>query len=357
MSALPLLKNIKNGLFIIYFANSIFAYAGNALTVEVVTPRQQEISEQVSGSGFLVAKQPALINAQINGVSLVQLNVDVGDVVKKGQILARFDDTPVRLEVAQAKAQVDMAENAFQLAEQDAQRAQTLLAADAISRSDGERMIASRADAKSRLSAARAQLATQQWRLNHTVVRAPDNGVITAKQAVLGAIAGVGQPLFELMIDGQLAWQAKVPVTSLDKIKQGTVVKLPMANGHTVLGKVYQIASTVQAQSREALVLAKMANSPELHAGMLVRGVFELGKSQALTIPAVTVMRDDGIAYTWVVTNHQVKRKNIVLGRRLGDRVVVLSGLNQSDRIVLRGGGFLSDGDVVKIVNPAKDMK
>ncbi|UJF24763.1 efflux RND transporter periplasmic adaptor subunit [Suttonella sp. R2A3] len=331
--------------------------AQSALTVEVISPQRGLVTEKINAIGYLQAKEQAVVNARLNGATLEEILVDIGDRVEKGQVLARYDQSMIEQELIQAKAQMRQAEAGLSQARNNAARAQRLLKSNAISRVEGERLLTSNDDASAQLSGAKAQLAAQELRLDYATVRAPVAGVISDKQAVLGSTSAIGQPLFSLIVDGRLAWQAKVSQDKVSGIEIGSPATVRLDDGNNITGEVYNIAPTVDPQSREVRVFVLLEEDPALRAGMLVNGSFAVGESEQLLIPASSVQREDGFAYVWRVNDQdKAQRIRIELGDRLDDQWVVQKGLEENDRVIVRGGGFLNEGDEVRVVStPSQD--
>ncbi|MBC7955964.1 MAG: efflux transporter periplasmic adaptor subunit, partial [Cytophagales bacterium] len=123
-----------------------------------------------------------------------------------------------------------------------------------------------------------------------------------------------------------------------------------------VTGKVRMVAPTVDAQTRNGIVYVDLVTSTketsEVKAGMFARGEFDVGSSDALTLPQSAVVLRDGFSYVLKVgPDAKVTQAKVGVGRRVGDRIEITSGLDASAKVVAAGGGFLSDGDTVKVVD------
>lgn len=339
------------GIFLFLLFGGLQA-ADTALTVSTVSPTRELVEKTVTGIGYIAPREEALVNARINGATLREIYVHLGEKVKKGQILARFDDAEMRTDVAIAKAQTARAETALKQAQKNAGRAKSLLKASAMSRIEGERLFDNAETALANLSIAKAHLDAQMLRLTYTEVKAPVSGIITAKQAILGETVSIGKPLFRMMVDAVPAWQAQVPTADIAMIKDNTVAKVSLPDGSVVKGYVYNIAPTIDRQSREATVFVSLPAHPELRVGMLLEGVFNLGRSEQMLIPANTIQPDDGHYYVWLVdTQNTVHRQQIDLGGYVGEMAEIRSGLQDDSRIVARGGAFLVEGNKVRVVD------
>ncbi|MFS2019817.1 efflux RND transporter periplasmic adaptor subunit [Massilia sp. CT11-108] len=326
-----------------------------ALTVTTAKPEQSRLPLSFAANGNVAAWQEAVIGSESNGLRLQEVKVNVGDVVKKGEVLAVFDAAPVEADVAQAKAAVQEAEANASAARADAKRARALQSSGALSEQQITQYMTAERTAAARVASAKATLAQQQLRLKYTKIVAPDAGVISARNATVGAVAGVGAEMFRMIRQGRLEWRAEVTAAELPRIKPGQKAVVQAAGGTQVQGRVRTVAPTVDAQSRVALVYVDLppalsANAP-LKAGMFASGQFALGESAALTVPQQAVAVRDGFAYVFRLNaDGRVSQLKVATGRRLGDRVEVTDGLPADALVVTSGAGFLNDGDLVRNV-------
>ncbi|HWT72991.1 MAG TPA: efflux RND transporter periplasmic adaptor subunit, partial [Oxalicibacterium sp.] len=265
-----------------------------------------------------------------------------------------FSQTATQADVAQARASVMEAEANAADARNNAERARTLQNTGALSTQQINQYLTAEQTAKAKAEAARAALAVQDVRLAQTKVLASDDGVISSRSATVGAVVGAGTELFSLIRQGRLEWRAEVTAEELGKIAIGTTALVTGANGTQVKGKVRMIAPTVDPQSRYALVYvdlqAAQKNMSPIRAGMFARGEFELGTSDAITVPQQAVVIRDGFSYVFALNRDgRVVQTRIKPGRRIGERIEVTEGLAPHAVLVASGAGFLNDGDLVKV--------
>ena len=326
-----------------------------ALTVTAGQPQQTRLPVKLSANGTITAWQDAIIGAEANGLRLTEVRVNVGDVVRKGQVLATFAADTAQADVAQARANLMEAEANAADAANNAERARTLSQTGALSTQQINQYLTTDKTAKAKAEAARATLNSQQLREKYTRVLAPDNGVISARTATVGAVVGAGTELFRMIRQGRLEWRAEVTSADLGRITAGTLATVTAASGAQLKGRVRMIAPTVDPQTRNALVYvdlpASPGNSMPAKAGMFARGEFELGSTPALTVPQQSVVVRDGFDYVFALgADNRTAQLKVQTGRRVGDQVEVLSGLRPDARIAVQGAGFLNDGDLVKVV-------
>ena len=327
-----------------------------ALTVTVTQPQSANLPLRLSANGNIAAWQEASIGTEANGLRLAEVRVNVGDAVKRGQVLATFAPDSVRADVAQIRAGVAEAEATLSEAAANAQRARELQTTGALSAQQINQYLTAERTARARVEAQRASAQTQQLRLQQTRVLAPDNGVISSRSATVGAVLPAGQELFRMIRQGRLEWRAEVASSDLARLKPGMAVSLSVnastaAPAAPIAGRVRMVAPTVDAQTRNGLVYVDLLAPGEARAGMFARGDFEIGAGQGLTLPQSAVQLRDGFSYVLRVgADSKVSEAKVSVGRRVGDRVEITGGLDAAARVVASGGGFLGDGDTVRVV-------
>ncbi len=329
-----------------------------ALSVSVVTPQKFQLAQTLAANGNLAAWQEASIGAEAGGQRLAEVRVNVGDRVSKGQVLAVFATETLGAEAAQARAAVAEAEAAAAEAAANAERARTLQASGALSASQINQYLTAEKTAQARLQAARAQSQVQQTRLSQSQVLAPDDGIVSARQATVGAVVGNGTELFRLIRQGRLEWRAEVTSAELGRLAPGTAATVTTASGAKLQGRVRMVGPTVDPQTRNALVYVDVrpqagSTAPALP-GMFARGEFALGAAPALTVPQSALVVREGFSYVMRVSpDNRVSAVKVQAGRVAGDRAEVTGGLDPNARIVASGGSFLSDGDLVRVAAAA----
>jgi RND family efflux transporter MFP subunit len=325
-----------------------------ALTVTTAQATRASLPLKLGANGNIAAWQEAIVGSESNGLRLAEVRVNVGDTVKAGQVLAVFAPDAVQTDVAAARAALAEAEANAADARNNAARARTLQDSGALSTQQINQYLTGEQTARARVDSAKASLAAQQLRLRQTQLTAPDSGVISARNATVGAVVGAGTELFRMIRKGRLEWRAEVTSTELSRIRPGATALVTVANGSQLKGVVRTIAPTVNPQTRVALVYVDLsAGDPKALAlaGMFAHGEFELGASPALTVPQQAVVVRDGFSYVFRLnTDSRVSQLKVRAGRRLGDRIEILEGVTPEALLVVSGAGFLNDGDLVKNV-------
>ena len=328
--------------------------AKSALTVTTTTPQTATLPVKFSANGNIAAWQEASVGTEANGLRLAEVRVGVGDRVRRGQVLATFAPDTIQADLNQTRAGVAEAEATLAEASANAQRARELSTTGALSAQQINQYLTAERTAKARLDATRAAAKVQELRLRQTQVLAPDDGVISARSATVGAVLPAGTELFRLIRQGRLEWRAEVPAADLARLKPGLPVSVSTPSGGTVAGKVRMVAPTVDDKTRNGIVYVDLASNGDARAGMFARGDFQIGAGQALTLPQSAVLMRDGFSYVMRVgPDAKVAESKVATGRRVGDRVEITSGLDGGARVVASGGGFLADGDTVRVVEAA----
>jgi HlyD family secretion protein len=335
-------------------AGAAASSAKAALTVTTTTPQTTTLALKISANGNIAAWQEASVGTEANGLRLAEVRVGVGDVVKRGQVLATFAPDTIQADLNQMRATVAEAEATLAEASANAQRARELATTGALSQQQINQYLTAERTAKARLDAQRAAAKVQELRLRQTQVLAPDNGIISSRSATVGAVLPAGTELFRLIRQGKLEWRAEVPASDLARLKPGVPVTVATPSGSAIAGKVRMVAPTVDDKTRNGLVYVDLVGAGDAKAGMFARGDFEIGAGQALTLPQSAVLLREGFSYVMRVgPDGKVAETKIATGRRVGDRVEVTSGLDASAKVVASGAGFLADGDTVRVVEVA----
>ena len=329
-----------------------------ALTVTVIQPEQQNWKQNFTANGNIAAWQEVVIGSELSGQRITKVYVNVGDQVKRGQVLAEINSESIRADLATAKANYAEAQAVLADASANNKRFQQLKNTGAISAKELTQYQTSQNTAHARLDAAKAQIDSNQLRLSQTQVIAPDHGVISARTATVGSLAQTGQEMFRLIRDDRLEWRAEVTSTDLYKLKQGMKAQIisPDPSQPAVTGTVRMIAPVIDPQTRYGLVYVDLPTTDAVRMGMFVKGSFDLGEKPAWTLPQTALLLRDGFSYIFIVNkDNRVTQQKVTVGRRLNDRIEILdlpsnsTNNNTNIKVVASGVGFLTDGDLISI--------
>jgi HlyD family secretion protein len=339
-----------------------------ALTVSLTQAKASQLSLQLAANGSVAAWQEASVGAEASGLRVAELHASVGDQVTRGQLLATMAPESVQADLALARAALAEAQANALDAAANADRARAVQGSGAISAQQINQYLTQEQTAKARVASAQAQVDAQALRLKNTRLTAPDAGIISARTATLGSVVGAGTEMFKLIRQGRLEWRAEVTSAELARITPGMAVLVTAPGGAQMKGKVRTVAPTVDAATRNGLVYVDLlpgqasagANAPKrvgatFLPGMYARGEFALGSASALTVPQTAVVVRDGFSYVYRVgADLRVSQVKVQTGRVVGEQVEIQRGVGPQDALVASGGSFLSEGDLVKVVDALK---
>ncbi|MBF0426490.1 MAG: efflux RND transporter periplasmic adaptor subunit [Magnetococcales bacterium] len=325
--------------------------ANPVLSVAITTPRQEQWPQALRVGGGIFAWQEAIVAAEIGGLAITALTVDVGSVVKRGQELARLSDATLQAILAQQRANVARLEANLALATSNADRARGLKGSNAMSEQQSTQYLLTEKAVKAELAAAQAALRVEEVHLHQTRIIAADDGIIATRTATLGAVVAIGSDMFHLLRQGRLEWRAELTAEQLAQVRTGMPARLTLSGGQEITATARQIAPTIDANTRRGLVYFDLPPDTPARAGMFAQGEVHLGETTALTVPQSAVVMRDGNAYLFELNaNEGVTIRKVTTGRRQGDRVEVTGGVTPTAKVVVSGGAFLHDGDRVRVV-------
>lgn len=330
-----------------------------ALTVQVTRPLVATWPVEVQASGWLAPWAQAVVAAEVAGEKVVAVNVEIGDQVKAGDVLAELSRATIENRVAELQAALDSSNAALETAETDASRVRQLAGGGSMSDQQMASYLATERQARASVTVAEAQLASEELALANTRIVAISDGLVSDVSAELGQVVTQGQEMFRLIRDNRIEWRAEVPLIQLRGIDEGTRVVIPTPNGE-VGGQVRRVSPAASQTNGRVIAYVDLEppkGVPMPKTGILVSGSFVLGQTEALTLPATALTLQDGFSYVFVIdaattttTTATVRRKRVETGRRRGDDVEILGDFPRDVSVVQSGGAFLSDGSVVRVV-------
>lgn len=323
-----------------------------ALTVNLTKPTRENWPDMVYSNGNLAPWQEAVISAETGSLRITELLVDVGTVVRRGQLLARLADSNAENEVRKQRGAVAQARGNLEKAQSDVRRSKMVAESGALSSQKIDEYRNTEAIDHAALDSAEADLQSKLTTLRQTRVLAVDDGIISSRSALLGNVVNTGAELFRLVRQGRIEWQAELDAQQLVHVKVGQVAHVTLPGGKVVNGTVRLAAPTLSVSTGRAIVFISLPKDCGAQSGMFASGSIEQSHRQALTLPETALTPRDGRNYIYVLTGDgaSVARHAVIAGRRLGRRIEVLSGLDADANVVVSGGSFLADGALVKIV-------
>lgn len=329
------------------------------LSVEATTPASVQWPMTLVLNGSIYPWQEALVSAEISGLRIQQVLVEVGAQVSKGQPLVLLADETVKADLQKQQATVEKDKAALAEAKSNADRANEIKDSGALSAQKINEYVIALQTAKANLALSEAELENQRIRIRQTKVVAPDDGVVSERSANLGNVVSAGTELFKLIRQNRIEWRGEVNADQQAALHTGQAVSLTLAGGKTVAGKVRLISPVVDNNTRNALVYVDIPKN-SAKPGMYVQGKIDVGQQQGLAIPLSAVTYRDGFAYVFVLGDvnadgmSRITQRKVKTGRTLDEQIEVVNGVGAGARLVLSGGAFLNDGDTVKVVTTAK---
>lgn len=331
-----------------------------SLVVTTVSPESRQMERTITVSGSVAAWQEMDLGVELTGIRVAEVLVEVGDVVRAGQPLLRLDTRTLEVQARQADASVAEARASLELARANADRGATLVRQGLISSSNADELRAALSSAEARLATAEADREAARLRLGFATLRAPDDGIISARAVQPGQIVSSGTDLLRLIREGRLEWRAELTEADLTRVTPGTAVELMSPGGERIAGRVRAISPAVDPETRTGMLYADLPVPGNLRSGMFAQGQILLGATPAIVLPRESVVFRDGYPYVFVAgagggpgsegATFNVEQRRITVGSQRGEFTEVRSGLRPDERVVVRGAGFLSDGDLVREV-------
>lgn len=345
----PLLALLLGAVLVALRPTFAQAQENAVLTVAVTKPTPRVWPETVQASGWLRPWHEAVVAAEIDGLRVTDVLVDVGSVVARGQPLARLAAETVRADLRKDEAALATASADLAKARANADRARKLQESGALSAEKITEYLIAEQTAAASVESAEASVERRRIELARTTIVANDDGVITSRAVRLGTVVASGTELFRLVRGQRIEWQAEIPARLLARVREGMSASVVGPDDRRIEGTVRLVAPTVSSDTGRALVYVALPTEARPPIGLHVTGEIVLATTAALAVPESAILRRDGFGYVFVLgADRRVSRVRVETGRRDGDEIEILSGLDRSAVIVRSGGAFLSDGALVR---------
>ncbi len=321
-----------------------------APVVTVVAPGQTTVEGLISAPGTIAARRELPVGVVGEGGRVVSVPVDAGDWVRQGQVLAVIDRS-VQAQQAQAQAaQISVAQADANLAQANLDRALQLVERGFISKADVDRLTSTRDAANARVRVAQAQLGELRARNARLNIVAPAAGLVLARNVEPGQTVSGGTPaLFSIARGGEMEMLAQVSEAQLASLGQGIQASVvPTGSEKSLTGQVWQISPTVDAQNRQGTARIALPYAQELRPGGFATAEIKSGTVVATVLPESAVLADRQGSYVYVVGDEKkAERRRVKTGMVTDSGIVITEGLSGNEQIVLRAGGFLTEGEVI----------
>lgn len=307
-------------------------------------------------AGTVQAKVQAALGSRVAG-RLVSRSVNVGDLVKKGDVLAVLDATAYELAVRSARAELSSAEATLASAIATEERQKTLLQSNAAAKAAVESAEQSREAADAGLVRARTALVKAEEQLSYTSIQAEFDGVVVATGAEVGQTVSPGEAIVTIARPDERDAVVDIPETA-ETIAVGSrfTVSLQINPAITVRGAVREVAPSADAVTRTRRVKIALEDPPNtVRLGTTITAELEGPDLTAIMVPQTAVLEKDGRPHVWLVDAGEgvVRLAAIETGAAAGNYVPVTKGLQDGDRVVTAGVHSLEEGQQVKIEDEA----
>ena len=321
-----------------------------APTVTVVTPGQTTVDGEITATGTLSARRELPVGVVGEGGRVTSVRFDAGDWVRQGQVLASIDRSVQSQQAQSAAANIQVAQADANLAQANLDRALKLVDRGFVSAADVDRLTAQRDAAVARVRVAQAQLSELRARNARLDIIAPASGLILERSVEVGqTVSGGSQPLFRIAQGGELEMLAKLNEDALSSVSVGTTAQIrPVGTDKLFTGQVWQVSPTISQQDRQGTARISLAYAPGLRPGGFATATISSGTVVAPILPESAVLSDREGAYVLIVNGEdKAERRAVTTGAVTAKGIVITEGLAGSERVVLRAGGFLTEGETV----------
>ena len=336
-------------------ATSSLAARDSIPLVTVVTPTLKPVTSAVTFTGAIAARYDMPIGIDGDAGRIVAVNVEAGDHVKRGQVLAQLDDSVLQPQVNRLAAALEQAHAQASLSAAQYRRAKGVGEAGALSAEEVEKRRAAAVTDDASVKVAAAMLAEAQARLARSHVVAPANGIVLTRRAEVGQIASPGgEPLFRLASNGEIEMRGQVAEQDLPSLKIGQSASVYLTGlSKPFEGRVRLLGAIIDTQSRLGDIRVSLKPDPALRPGAFARGSVTTANVQRPILPQTAVLSDDQGTYVFVVSGeNKVQRRGVRVSGTTPDGVIISNGLSGTEKVVATAGGFLRDGENVSIAPP-----
>jgi membrane fusion protein (multidrug efflux system) len=334
------------------------AAAANKKTVMVVKPTQTDATAPLILPGNIQANRSASIYARVDGY-IKQWYVDIGDHVHEGQVLADIEAPQIDANLREAQAQLELAQANLKLAQTNSARSQQLFANKVNSQQELDTVVATESVQQANRDNASASLENAKQMKAYEQVRAPFDGIITARYIDVGSLVTSGsartvQKLFDLAQSDPVRVFVNVPQSNVGRVQPGTsaTVQVDEYPNETFTGKVARDAGAFDQASRTILLEVDVPNpNGRLYAGMYARVTLSTpDPNPRLYLPDNAILIDSkGTRVATVDADHKIHFKEVTLGRDFGAKSEIISGLNPGDVVVQNPTDDLQEGMAVSV--------
>jgi len=324
--------------------------AAPAPGVTVIVPGSSTVEGTVTATGTLAAKREMPVGIAGEGGMVQSVLVEPGTWVAAGQTLAVIERSVQAQQANSLAASVRVARADAELAQAELDRAKALVSRGFISKADIDRKTATRDSAVAKVAVAQAQLNESRAQIGRLNIRSPEAGLVLTRAVEPGQVVGPGNgALFRVAKGGEIEIRAQLAEQDLARLKVGDAAEVtPIGSQRAFSGTVWQISPVIDPQTRQGTVRIQLRYDPALRPGGFATAAINSGSVKAPRLPESAVLHDDKGSFVYVVgSDNKVSRRQVKTGDVSDAGVVVLSGLQGNEKVVLSAGAFLNPGDKV----------
>lgn len=321
-----------------------------APTITVVSPGRTTVAGEIVATGVLAARREMPVGVVGEGGRVTSIPVDAGDWVRQGQVLAVIDRSVQSQQAQSAAAQIQVAQADANLAQSNLDRALQLVERGFVSKADVDRLTANRDAAVARVRVAQASYRELQARNARLNIVAPAAGLVLERNVEIGATVSAGSgPLFLIAQGGEIEMLAQVGEAQLTQLRAGVSAEVaPVGGTETFTGQVWQVSPIIDRQNRQGTARIALSYDPALRPGGFATATILSGTTTAPILPESAVLSDSRGSFVYVVDGeNKAVRTAVETGMVTSEGVVITSGITGNEKIVLRAGGFLNEGESV----------
>jgi HlyD family secretion protein len=324
--------------------------------VSVTSPGVTSVTSTVTFTGTVSARYDMPIGIEGDAGRIVGVYVEAGDHVKRGQILAKIDESVWQPQVNRLAASLEQAKAQAALSAAEYRRAAAVESAGALSAEEIEKRRALSVTDAANVKVADAMLAEAQARLARTRVVAPTDGTVLTRRAEVGQTASPGgDALFRLASGGEIEMRGQVAEQDLSVLTVGQLASIYLVGSNKAYeGRVRLLPAVIDPQSRLGDIRIALKPDPALRPGAFARGAVSVSKADRTVLPQTAVLSDSKGPYVYVVGNSdRVERRDVQVGGTISAGIIITGGLTGQERIVTTAAGFLREGEQVVVAKPA----
>ncbi len=331
--------------------------AAQAPTISVIVPGRTTIDGTINATGVLAARHDMPVGSVGDGGEVRKVLVNAGQWVRAGQLLAIVDRSVQSEQLANAQANISVAQADAHLAQANLDRALKLVDRGFISMADIDRLTATRDAANARVKVGNAQRNEMGARVRRLDILAPADGLVLERNVEPGQVVGPNSgTLFRIAEHGDMEMKAKLSETDLAQLSVGhTAMVTPVGTTRAFAGQIWLLSPVIDPQTRQGMARIALAYTPEIRPGGFAEAQIHSGSVVAPLLPESALQADSRGNYVFVIgKGNKAERRAVTIGL-LGDKgVAIAQGLSGTERVVLRAGAFLSEGETVNpLVVPA----